>query len=298
MLVVLGNACLDITHRLERLPLPGETINALAVSEDLGGKGLNQAVIARRAGAPVRFIAPVGDDEIAARVRRLLTAEGIPDEDLVAGPGRSDRSVIFVDGRAENVIVTDAFRSAGLPFGDVSDRCRFQRDDVLLLQGNLSAATSEAAAEAARRAGARVVLNPAPFSPAFVDLGRLADIVIVNAVEAMQWTGAGSAAEALIRLRTPIAIVTLGASGCILSEHGAGPVTIEAPATTAVDTVGAGDTFVGTFVAEWLACGDAAKSARLAVAVASQKVRQAGTVSAFPSRDEIARLRQNLEKAP
>jgi ribokinase len=297
MLVVLGNACLDITHRLERLPLHGETINALAVSEDLGGKGLNQAVMARRAGAPVRFIAPVGDDEIAERVRRLLASEGIPDQDLLAGPGRSDRSVIFVDQRGENVIVTDALRSIGLQFDAVADRCVFDHGDGLLLQGNLSVATSKAAAEAARRAGARVILNPAPFSPAFVDLGRLADVVIVNAVEAMQWTGAPSAAEALIRLGTPIAIVTLGASGCILSERSMPPVTIEAPATTAIDTVGAGDTFVGTFVAEWLVSGDAERSALLAVAVASLKVRHSGTVSAFPTQDEIAGLRQNLEKA-
>ena len=69
MLVVLGNACRDIIYRARDLPQPGETVIATHAEYDLGGKGLNQAVTARRSGAEVRFIAPVGTDEVAQAIR-------------------------------------------------------------------------------------------------------------------------------------------------------------------------------------------------------------------------------------
>ena len=59
-ILVVGNAVVDIAYRLRRLPRPGETLLASARTMDVGGKGLNQAVAARRAGAKVRLVAPVG----------------------------------------------------------------------------------------------------------------------------------------------------------------------------------------------------------------------------------------------
>ena len=49
MIHVIGNAAVDSVIRVERFPRPGETIVALGASEDLGGKGANQAVVVARA---------------------------------------------------------------------------------------------------------------------------------------------------------------------------------------------------------------------------------------------------------
>ncbi len=297
-LTVLGNACLDATHRLARLPRPGETVNALAVSEDLGGKGLNQAIAARRAGAKVRFVAPVGDDTVADMVRRRLAAEGIPADGLVIHPGRSDRSTILVDPGGENVIVTDASRARALRAAEVAPRLAMAPGDALAMQGNLGLKVARDAAEAARRAGAVVVLNPAPFDEAFRELSSLVDVLVVNAVEAAAFAGTDDAALWPRRIAVPLAVVTLGPGGCLLYVAGADPRHVPAPAVDAVDTVGAGDTFVGTFAAEWLATRDPVRAARLAVAAASEKVARAGTVSALPSRDDIDRLRRTLFEGP
>ena len=77
MIHVIGNAALDSLIRVERFPRPGETIVALGASEDLGGKGANQAVVAARCGAPVRLVAPIGDDAAGERIRSSLDREGV-----------------------------------------------------------------------------------------------------------------------------------------------------------------------------------------------------------------------------
>lgn len=297
-LVVLGNACLDATHRLERLPRPGETVNALAVAEDLGGKGLNQAIAARRAGAGVRLVAPVGDDDVAMLVQRRLEAEGIPADGLLVRAGRSDRSTIMVDPRGENIIVTDGRNARALRAEEALAGLVLAPGDGLAMQGNLGVDVTRDAAGAARRAGAAVILNPAPFAGPLRGLASLVDVLVLNAGEAAGFAGTDDQALWPARIRVPLAVITLGPSGCLLLVDGRTPVRIAAPEVEAVDTVGAGDTFVGTFAAEWLATRDPLRAAQLAVAAASEKVARSGTVSALPSRDDIDRLRRSLFQDP
>ena len=92
-----------------------------------------------------------------------------------------------------------------------------------------------------------------------------------------------------------VAVVTGGSRGCQVSLAGGPPMTIDAPRVTAVDTTGAGDVLVGTFVAQWLRAGDAIRAARLGVLAASDKVTRAGTLSAFPTGTVIDRLRLLVE---
>lgn len=295
MLFVLGNAGRDEFFRLARLPGPGETANARDVVFDLGGKGLNQAVAAARAGAAVRFVAPVGDDEAAAEIDARLAAEGIPTGDLLRRTGRSDRSVILVDAAGENLIATDARLAQSLSPADVLPRLKgLGPGDGLLMQGNLPFDTTAAAAGAAKSAGAAVILNPAPFDARFAAVGDRVDVLILNVVEAGQWTGAEDP-EAAVRLLTQaVAVVTLGARGCLLRAAGGEPVRLEPPAVNAVDTTGAGDVFLGVFAAEWLAGAGAPAAARLALHAASEKVARSGTLSAVPTRADVDRLRRRL----
>ena len=96
MLHVLGNACRDITFRVEILPRPGETLNARITYGGLGGKGLNQAIAAARAEMDVRVIAAVGKDSAASLIRDTLRAERIATDTLIDLPGETDYSVIIV----------------------------------------------------------------------------------------------------------------------------------------------------------------------------------------------------------
>ena len=89
-ILVVGNAVVDIAYRVPRLPRPGETLLARARTVDAGGKGLNQAVAARRAGAVVRLVAPVGRDQSARRIRDVLAREGLDPALLVVVDAPTD----------------------------------------------------------------------------------------------------------------------------------------------------------------------------------------------------------------
>src|SRR5207247_9524745 len=74
---VVGSANVDYTVALPRLPSPGETVSGGTLLVNLGGKGANQAIAARRLGGEVRMIGCVGADTDGRRIRAALTEAGI-----------------------------------------------------------------------------------------------------------------------------------------------------------------------------------------------------------------------------
>lgn len=285
-LVVIGNACLDVTYHLDRLPKPGETINARKVVTDLGGKGLNQAIAAGRAGADVHLIAAIGNDFTAERIRAALRAEGMSEDGLVAHEGASDDSILLLDGQGENVIVSNTLQAESLTSAETEARLNLVLNgaDLLLLQGNLRHETTRHAMKLARQAGIAIAFNPSPLQPWFNDLPE-AEIVIANQVEAEALDG---------RTGTRLTVITLGAKGCRLERPGEADVTVAAPKVDAIASGGAGDVFAGSFIAEWLLSGDAERAARLGVAAASDKATRHGTLSAFPTPAALATIRRDL----
>ncbi|QIG49802.1 ribokinase [Nordella sp. HKS 07] len=289
-LVVIGNACLDVTYHLDRLPKAGETLNATRVITDLGGKGLNQAVAAERAGASVHLIAAVGNDQTSEKIRAALHAEGMTDQGLIAREGASDDSILLLDIRGENVIVSNTLQAQSLKPAEAEAGLPPVLKDaaLLLLQGNLSFETTLHAMKLARQAGVAIAFNPSPLQPWFDHLPE-ADLVIANEIEA----------EALgSRTGRKLTVITLGAKGCRIARPGQADVAVIAPTVEAIAAGGAGDVFAGTFVAEWLAQGDAEKAARLGVSAASDKATRHGTLSAFPTRATLAQLRRALLSLP
>jgi ribokinase len=300
MLVVLGNAGRDLTYRVGALPRPGETVIAENAASDLGGKGLNQAIMARRTGIGVRFIAPVGRDSVAEQIRSQLAVEGIDDSDLIAKDGASDSSVVLIDAHGENAIVSDTRQVEALTPGQVVPVLKLGPKNALLLQGNLSRDTTAAAIAAGNAVGATVILNAAPMRPWLSQLPGRIDVLIANRIEASEWVGLKERhvlADIIASINVPLVVITLGAEGCHIRRQGDIDRAISAPQTNAVDTTGAGDTFVGAFVADWLVHGDPTSAAMLGVHAASDKVTRDGTVSALPTTATISMLRARLMTA-
>ena len=77
--LVIGNATIDVVQRVARLPSAGETLLGAPPARCAGGKGLNQAIAAARAGAAVTFVAPIGDDAEGQTLRTTLAGEGLVD---------------------------------------------------------------------------------------------------------------------------------------------------------------------------------------------------------------------------
>jgi ribokinase len=294
MLYVLGNACKDITFRVDVLPAPGETLNARSTHAGLGGKGLNQAIAAARAGADVHLIAAVGRDTVASNIRDTLQAERIAANTLIEFPGETDLSLIVVASGGENFIVTNASQAESVTSRDIETRVSFAKGDILLLQGNLSPEPSLYAAKRAKEANAKVIFNPAPYRDWCRTLSTYVDVLILNSVEALRWTGTKDLERAVAQVAAPLAIVTRGRDGCLLKDGSGEVLQFPAPRADSEDTSGAGDVFVGVFAAEWSQTADAIRAVKLALSAAGDSVTRRGTLESIPSRETMQQLRNDL----
>jgi ribokinase len=290
-LLVLGNACLDIGLALPRLPWLGETLVGTARGSMPGGKGLNQATVASRTGlVPVEFLAPLGNDAEAARIKSVLQAERFAALHLPRPGPATDCSVLMVMPDGENSIVTAGECAASLPADTAADAVTtLPSDGWLLMQGNLAPETTIAACVAARSRGARMMVNTAPLTWDMRPVLPFCAVAVANADEAMALTGhTGHAAADAMRLAgAAVAIVTLGAQGCIVAAEGE-TQTLPAPAVRMVDSTGAGDTFCGVLVACLAAGWPLDASIVAAQRAAALSVQRPGCFGALPSATELA----------
>jgi ribokinase len=258
MLYVVGSINLDLIGTVPSLPRPGETVSGSAYATAPGGKGANQALAARRAGAAVRMVGAVGDDANAAAALGLLRADGVVLDTMHRTDAPTGVALILVDGHGENMIAVIAGANGTLD-ADTVERALagMGAGDMLLVQQEISQIGTEAAMRLARAKGAMVMFNPAPVQPDSADLLVFADLVVTNRTEFDTLFPGDGVLEA--RLSAAAAhggqtlIVTLGGDGVLAATPDA-LMRLPAHPVTPVDTVGAGDTFCG-YLAAGLAAG-------------------------------------------
>jgi ribokinase len=296
MIHVIGNAAVDSVIRVDRFPSPGETIAALGASEDLGGKGANQAIVAARCGAPVRLVAAIGDDAEGKRIRSSLAPEGVLTDGLAISPYGTDRCVITVDAGGENTILSliDAARNFD-PIAETPIESWIMPGDFVVMQGNLRPAVTRDCLALAKAKGATTVLNPSPTYPFQTYDWTHVDLVILNRGEASELAGveAEAAARTLCMKGAGAVALTLGPGGAAFYS-GDDAFRVSAPEVAAVDAVGAGDVFCGVLVAAKSLGRDSREALAAATQAASASVTRKGVLASFPSGQEMADI---LERA-
>lgn len=293
---VVGSLNVDHTLMAARLPVPGETLMARGAFTSFGGKGANQAVAAARAGARVALIGCVGNDDNGARYRIHLSAEGIDVCGVSTAPQETPTGSAFivVDDSGENFILVNAGANEALSPAQIDQFASLIRGShILLMQLECPLPAILHAAHVARAAGVKVVINPSPWSAAFLTAGIPADILVTNEREAALLTGHDPVTllehpcDALNAAQCPVLIVTRGKAPTLVLSATEGCLALAPPAVTPVDTVGAGDTFAGAFtvaIAEGRSLRDAVAFANAAAALATL---QSGAQAAIPSRAQI-----------
>ena len=292
MITVFGSINLDLISSVERLPRPGETVSGGAFGTAPCGKGANQALAARRAGAQVRMIGAIGQDPFADPALSLLRAGGVDLAQLRQVEGPTGVALILVDRNGENVIAV--MPGANGAVDAAAAELSFAPGDVLLLQLEVPVPAMAVAASRAKKLGARVLLNFAPFrADALLLLPHVSHLIVNESECALIAEAAGLATAPIEEQAAGLAqaygltvIATLGKDGVVAVEQGR-RLRAEALPVRAVDTVGAGDTFCGYLAAalsEGLAL-DAAMS--LAAAAASLACTKSGAQPAIPLRAEV-----------
>lgn len=290
--LVLGSANMDLVVRQPRLPRPGETIAGSSFTTVPGGKGLNQAVAAARAGADVGFLGAVGTDPFGERLRDTLRGEGIDIAGLVeVGEPSGIAAISVVDG-GENSIVVVAGANDAIAELDAASRELIAGARFLVAQLERPLPLVREAFALARSAGVTTVLTPAPVVGLPDGLLELVDVLVPNAAEACELAGLDDATAAARALSESagMVVMTRGAEGALVAVGGRVVAEVPARRVVAVDTTGAGDTFVGVLVAA-LASGESLDAAlHRATAAASISVTRPGATTSMPSRAEIDAL--------
>ncbi|HEV2873393.1 MAG TPA: ribokinase [Actinomycetota bacterium] len=291
---VVGSLNLDLVVRVARLPGPGETVSGNDVFRNPGGKGANQAVAAARLGRRVAMVGRVGDDDAGRELLGSLEADAVDTSQVrvVAGVP-SGIALITVSEDGENQIVVSPGANARLTPDDVGQAgAALGAAAVTLLQREVPL---EAVAAAARAARGTVALNPAPVRDLPEELLAEVDVLVPNRVELAQLAG-GAEPETVVeatrlagRLPARAVVVTLGADGCLVIEHG-DATHVPAVPVRAVDTTAAGDAFCGG-LADALAGGATLEdAARRAVRIAAAACLRPGAQASLPTSGDLQAL--------
>jgi len=296
-IAVIGSNNVDLVTYVERMPRPGETIEAPSFAMGPGGKGANQAVAVARLGAESILVSCVGEDSFADNTLRHLDESGVDTRFVrrVAGVS-SGVATILVDSHGENCILIVKGANGELSPADIEAASdTLKTCDLILLQLEAPLETVYAAIAFGKRHGVRTLLNPAPAKPE-LDFDRVRDVNFFapNETELASLTGlptatpdeAAAAARSLLARGMEVVIVTLGARGALLATREAVTAIASTPVAP-VDTTGAGDAFVGAFACFHAAGLDLEAALTRAARYAADSVTRRGAQTSYATRAEF-----------
>ena len=299
---ILGIFVADLTFRTDRMPRQGETVIGNSFKLGPGGKGSNQAVAARRAGAEIMFISKIGKDTFGDIAMKLYADEGINSEFIWEIPKIStgaaaimvneqsgDNSIIVVPGAAD-ALVPDDLDDAEIGIAECSFFMASLEVPIPVMQRGL---------EIAKRNNVPTILNPAPAVTLPDEVYGLCDYFTPNETEASFLAGipvettdqASEAAQIFIDRGVKTAVITLGENGVYVQNS---EIRQHVPAFNMEDkvleTTGAGDAFNGGFAYALAEGMPLTEAVRFGSATAAISVTRLGTAPAMPYNAEIQEL--------
>ncbi|NUR24633.1 MAG: ribokinase [Catenulispora sp.] len=306
-IVVVGSVNLDLVATAAQLPRPGETVLGHGFTTVPGGKGANQAVAAAYAGADVKFVGAIGDDDFGLQLRANLSAAGLDLSHLRVVPGPSGVALIAVDDEGENLIIVAPGANSQLTALTEADKAAVAGADAVVLQLEIPMATVVETARTAKAAGVPVLLNAAPAQRLPAELLDAVDVLIVNTIEAQMVLGDVDSTARLSRVAAardmhayqlmerlrPLAkriVLTVGADGAFYADRDGAWLHMPAPEVDAVDSTAAGDGFMGAFAVAYTEGKPIVEALGWACAAGAIGATRLGASSSLASREEIDML--------
>ena len=283
MIFNLGSINVDHIYRVPHFPEPGETLLSKGYSSGLGGKGANQTIAIARAGGQVAHIGAIGDD--ALWTREILEKAGADVSAISVLESATGHAIINVDASGENCIVLFEGANILVSEGQISAAlAKAKAGDWFLLQNEVN--NGLFAAKLARAKGLKVAFVAAPFDAKKVqNMLPFVDLLSVNEGEAAMVCEALGVSEDEIPVEK--LLITRGGEG-ISYRDGATRLKQPVFSVEPVDTTGAGDTFMGYFLAELDARKAPQQALRVAAAAAAIQITRVGTAVAIPLMDDVS----------
>jgi ribokinase len=296
---VVGGINMDLVVQVSHIPRPGETVMGGEVARFPGGKGANQAVAASRLGASVAMVGQVGADAFGDELIRTLGASGVDASGVRhVTDTATGLALISVSSDGQNAIVVSPGANMVWDEASLANLERAVIDcRLVILNLEVSPAAVVRATRAAKQAGAKVILNPAPHRGGDeLSFGEV-DVFVPNQVEAALFAGRepvavtdwGAVGRRLLQLGPGTVVVTLAAEGSLIVTA-EGTTHVPGFRVPVVDTTAAGDAFVGGLAAALLRGWSIPEAARFANACGALAVTRAGAQPSLPQRAEVERL--------
>jgi ribokinase len=298
--VVIGSLNYDVCVKQEKLPEEGETCFADSVEYCSGGKGANQAVQAAKLGAMTYMVGCIGSDVQGQFLKANIEQYGVRTEYLKQVDGNSGMSVAqsLYDGGARASVVKGSNDLVTKEDVDALDGF-LQPGDIAVFQLEIPIPVVEYAIRFCKARGCYVILNGAPAAKVEREVLKLVDLFIVNEVEAGFYSGrdisSREVAEEAIREMTEdlgnTCIFTLGKEGAVVSR-GDECMFVPSKKVQAVESTGAGDSFIGGLCCALIRNMDIFEAAKFATCCSAITVTKTGGQPAMPLLKEVQALYQ------
>lgn len=301
--LVFGSLNLDLVTYADKLPAIGETIVGEKLLKFPGGKGLNQAIAARRAGSEVLMVGSIGNDADGDYLFNILKSENIDPKFITKTSEQTGIAVIEVSKSAENRIIIIAGANSKTRF---SNEVLTSSPSVTVSLAQLETPIAEVAKFVHESKAARkiTILNPAPIQKLDQQLLQDTDYLIANETEASFLIGravehlskdeAVTIARQLQKNGSKKVIITLGEQGSVYLDQDKELFT-PAYKVKAVDTTAAGDAFCGAFATAISENKPVEYALKFASAAGGLAATKAGAVPSLPTQQEILSMFTSLD---
>ena len=281
---VIGSSNIDQIAYTKNIPADGETLFGDSFQMGFGGKGANQAVMAGLLGADVYMITCLGDDVYKEMTINNYEANNVNTDHIQLVKGASGVAPIWVDATGQNRIIVipganneiDAQKAISSieEIGDIS---------VLVGQCEIPMEVNHKVFQYAKSNSITTIFNPAPAKKLEREFLEHISWLIPNENEFELISGMEPNDDNFLKFNEEIPcnlIVTLGEKGAVLVDENKTHY-FDAPSVNAIDTTGAGDSFIGTFAYELSESNSPESCIKKAVEKASQSVTKKGTQSSY-----------------
>lgn len=301
-IAVIGSTNMDLVSYTDKLPEAGETREAQAFHTACGGKGANQAIAAGKLGADVMMVTVIGDDLFGEKSMDNFMENNINTEFVWTATGvASGVATILVDSTSQNRILIHKGANDCLTPDVIEEAAEALKGcGLIVLQLEVPIETVYAAIDFGKENNIPVLLNPAPANKALsIEKACLCDFFVPNETELSILTGmptgteeqVKAAAQTLVDKGLKNVIVTMGSKGSMwLSKEDY--LVVPAVKVEAVDTTGAGDSFIGCFVENYSRTRNIPEAMKEASQYASLSVTRKGTQESYLTREEFEKLKK------
>ena len=269
-IAVVGSINADLVVQMPKLPGRGETVSSAEPAWFPGGKGANQAVAAARLGGNVSMFGAIGADEPGQMCLSALKQSGVNVDAVVKVSSPTSTALVMVEHSGENQIVVADGANQHAAF----DAAQISAADAVIVQFEIP---ESVIVEVGKAAKGIFCVNAAPVRELSDELASLIDVLIVNEHEYAQ----------LGEPKSGLVIVTAGAKEVVAYQNGEVVAKSQPPKVEALDTVGAGDTFVGAFVVAYASGKTIPDALDLACAASALSTLKLGAQSGMPTASEV-----------